>query len=74
LLTNPLLFCLSYLVGEIRQRTRAARDGDRELGALSLEWIVIATLAVIAAVAVGAYITTTLVPKWEGQVPTAPGP
>jgi hypothetical protein len=72
LLTNPLLFCFSYLVGVIRRRARAALDGDRQLGALSLEWIVIATLAVLAAVAVGTYITTTLVPKWEGQVPTAP--
>jgi hypothetical protein len=72
MLTNPVMFCISYLVGEIRRRARAAMDGDRQLGALSLEWLVIATLAVIAAVAVGAFIKLKLLPEWEKQVPTGP--
>lgn len=70
--SNPLLLGISYLVDRIQRRVRSGPDGDPESGALSLEWIVIATLLVIAAVAVGAFITTQL-GVWEGQVPQGPG-
>jgi hypothetical protein len=63
----PLWSAVTYLYGLLRRRAGA----DGESGALSLEWIVIATLLVIAAVAVGAFITTQL-SHWEGQVPTGP--
>lgn len=43
-----------YLVCLARARVRAAGVGDRESGALSLEWIIIA--ATIAAIAVGALV------------------
>ena len=68
---DPLWLCVTYLYGRIRQRTRTALDGNPESGALSLEWIVIATLLTIAAVAVGAFITTQIT-GWEGQVKTGP--
>jgi hypothetical protein len=46
---NPLWSLMAYVVGRIRSRTRAALDGDPESGALSLEWLVIAGLLVVAA-------------------------
>ena len=42
----------SYLVGLARQRIRALGNG-RDVGALSLEWIVIAVVLFIAATAAG---------------------
>jgi Flp pilus assembly pilin Flp len=68
---DPLWLCVTYLYGRIRQRTRTALDGNPESGALSLEWIVIATLLTIAAVAVGLFLTG-LITTWEGQVKTGP--
>lgn len=46
---NPLWSLMAHVVGRIRSRTRAALDGDPESGALSLEWLVIAGLLVVAA-------------------------
>jgi len=46
-----------YLVGWVEARLRTVREGDRQLGALSLEWIIIAVaLAVVAGVATGIFV------------------
>jgi hypothetical protein len=65
--TDPLLTCIFYLYGRVRQRTRTALDGNPESGALSLEWIVIASLIVAAAVGVGAFLVIKI-KSWENNV------
>lgn len=46
-----------YLVGWVEARLRAVREDDQQLGALSLEWIIIAVaLAVVAGVATGIFV------------------
>lgn len=52
---DPMWTALTYLVDRVRDRTRAALDGNPESGALSLEWIVIAVLLVAAATAASVY-------------------
>jgi hypothetical protein len=48
---------VSYLVGWVQTRLRSVRSGDRQSGALSLEWIIIAVaLAVVAGVATGIFV------------------
>jgi hypothetical protein len=48
---------IRYLVGWVEARLRAVRDGDRQRGALSLEWIIIAVaLAVVAGIATGIFV------------------
>jgi energy-converting hydrogenase Eha subunit B len=48
---------VSHLLGWVQARLRAVRDGDRQLGALSLEWIIIAVaLAVVAGIATGIFV------------------
>ncbi len=47
---------------------RRARAGDPESGALSLEWIVIAGILVVAAVAAGAFFTSQI-STWEHKIP-----
>ena len=68
MIPSPFLFCVSYLIGRARQRARCARAGDPESGALSLEWIVIAGILVVAAVAAGAFFTTQI-SSWESKIP-----
>ena len=63
-----LWYCASYLAGRARQRARSALDGNPESGALSLEWIVIAGIVVIAAVAAGAFFTSRIT-TWENKIP-----
>jgi hypothetical protein len=53
LFSNPAWTCVSYLFGRARQRATSALDGNPESGALTLEWIVIAGILVVAAVAAG---------------------
>ena len=57
----PLWYCVTYLIGRARQR-------DPESGALSLEWIVIAGILVVAAVAAGAFFTNEI-STWESKIP-----
>jgi len=52
-------------------QARSALDGHPESGALSLEWIVIASLLVVAAVAAGVFFKN-IIGTWENQVPTGP--
>jgi hypothetical protein len=65
---SPLLLCVTYLITQARQRARRARDGDPESGALSLEWIVIAGILVVAAGAAGAFFTSQI-SAWEHKIP-----
>lgn len=65
---EPLWVAAGYLLGCARRRVRAARDGDRQAGALTLEWLVIAGLLVAAAVAAGTFLTLK-VRQWESKVP-----
>jgi hypothetical protein len=65
---DPLWCGVTYLFGRARQRVRSALDGHPESGALSLEWIVIASILVIAAVAAGVFFTGKIT-AWEGKVP-----
>jgi len=45
----PLVQMVGYLLDRARCRARAALDGQPESGALTLEWIVIAGILVVAA-------------------------
>ncbi len=46
---DPMVQFVSFLVEHARCRARAALGQDREAGALTLEWIVIAGILVVAA-------------------------
>ena len=64
---DPLWLCISYLFGRARQRARAARAGQPESGALSLEWIVIAGLLVAAAVLAATFFRAAI-RHWESKM------
>lgn len=68
---DPIWTCVIYLLERARQRACSALDGHPESGALSLEWIVIASLLVVAAVAAGVFFKN-IIGTWENQVPTGP--
>jgi hypothetical protein len=57
--TDPIVMPLRYLVTALRLRIAAVR-GDRELGALSLEWVAIAIVLVAAALALATFLTGKL--------------
>jgi hypothetical protein len=57
--TDSRLMPLRYLVTGLRLRIAAAR-GDRETGALSLEWVAIAIVLVAAALALATFLTGKL--------------
>jgi hypothetical protein len=54
---NSLWITTMYLIGRARCRARAALDGNPESGALTLEWLVIAGVLVVAAGATAAWLT-----------------
>ncbi len=58
--TDPAAVALSYLIGQLRLRIAAVRSGDRERGALSLEWVAIAIVLVTAALALATFLTGKL--------------
>jgi hypothetical protein len=66
---NPMWFCLTYLTGRARQRARAAREGNPESGALTLEWIVIAGILVATAL-LAATVFGTAIGKFEAKLTT----
>jgi hypothetical protein len=68
LIPDPLWLLVTCLYGQARQRMRAARDGDPQSGAMSLEWIVIASILVVAAVGAGFFFKNKIT-QWEGSVP-----
>ncbi|MGO8887569.1 MAG: hypothetical protein ACLPUO_13275 [Streptosporangiaceae bacterium] len=57
---EPMLQMVRYLFGRARCRARAALDGQPESGALTLEWIVIAGILVVAAGVAGVIFTTAI--------------
>jgi hypothetical protein len=65
---DPLWINLMYLLGRARCRARAALDGNPESGALTLEWLVIAGVLVIAATGLTVWLTGK-VGEWEKKVP-----
>jgi hypothetical protein len=65
---NPLWFAVIYLVDRARWRARAARAGHPESGAITLEWIVIAGILVLAAVGAGAFFVTRI-HQYESKIP-----
>lgn len=64
---DPLWLCITYLYSRVRQRARAALDGNPESGALTLEWLVIAGVLVAAAVVAGVFLTKKI-KAWEANV------
>jgi hypothetical protein len=65
---HPMWLALIYLRDRARSRARAALNGDPESGALTLEWIVIAGILVLAAIAAGAFFTS-VISKYESKIP-----
>jgi len=65
---DPLWTAVKYLLLRARARTRAALDGQPESGAITLEWIVIAGILVLAAITAGA-VFTSAVKKYEAKIP-----
>jgi hypothetical protein len=65
---EPLWTAVRYLLLRARVRTRAALDGQPESGAITLEWIVIAGILVVAAVAAGVVFTADI-KKYEAKIP-----
>ena len=57
--TDPRVLALHHLITRLRTRIAAVR-GDRELGALSLEWVAIAIVLVAAALALATFLTGKL--------------
>jgi hypothetical protein len=57
--TDPAVTAVRHLIADLRLRIAAIR-GDRELGALSLEWVAIAIVLVTAALALAAFLTGKL--------------
>jgi hypothetical protein len=57
--TDPAVMALRHLITDLRLRIAAVRD-DRELGALSLEWVAIAIVLVTAALALAVFLTGKL--------------
>jgi hypothetical protein len=57
--TDPAVMALRHLITGLRLRIAAVR-GDRELGALSLEWVAIAIVLVTAALALAVFLTGKL--------------
>lgn len=68
MIPSPFLLCVTYLITRVRQRARSAGAAHPESGALSLEWIVITGILVVAAVAAGAFFTTQI-SSWEAKIP-----
>jgi hypothetical protein len=57
--TDPKVLALCHLITRLHRRIAAVR-GDRELGALSLEWVAIAIVLVTAALALATFLTGKL--------------
>jgi Flp pilus assembly pilin Flp len=54
---TTLWTAVRYLTCHVLARVRAVRDSDRQSGALSLEWLIIAGVIAAAAIAVGVIFT-----------------
>jgi hypothetical protein len=67
-MSSPLWTAVRYLLLRARIRACAARGGHPESGAITLEWIVIAGILVVAAIAAGVFFTGAIT-KYEGKIP-----
>ena len=65
---SSLWITAMYLRERARRRIRTALDGKSEIGALTLEWIVIAGILVAAAVTLTAFLSGKIT-TWEKAVP-----
>lgn len=65
---DPIWLAIGHLLDRARCRARAALDGDPASGALTLEWIVIAAILVLAATAAGVWFSG-VVSKYESKIP-----
>jgi hypothetical protein len=68
MITDPWWAAIACLLARARARAARARSGNPESGAISLEWIVIAGILVIAATAAGVFFTAKI-KQWEGKIP-----
>jgi hypothetical protein len=66
-LNDRLWLCVINLTELARQRVRSALDGNRQSGALSLEWIVIAGL-LVAAAAIAYRFFHSAIDTWESKM------
>jgi hypothetical protein len=66
--TSPLAVAVRYLIGRARARARAALNGNPESGALTLEWMIIAALIAVAAVAATTLFKTEI-GKYTSKLP-----
>ena len=67
-MNDPLWTAVRYLLLRARARARAALDGQPESGAITLEWIVIAGILVVAAIAAG-FVFTRDIKRYEAKIP-----
>ncbi len=68
---DPRLTALRYLSIQLRMRWAAIRAGDLDRGALSLEWVAIAFVLVMAAIGLAAFLTTKI-GDFESNIPSTP--
>jgi len=64
---NQMLFAAVLLWDKGLARARAALAGDQEIGAITLEWIVIAGILIAAAIAAGAFFITKIT-EYEAKI------
>jgi hypothetical protein len=65
---DPLWLAVRYLLDRAYCRARAALDGNPESGALTLEWLVIAGILVVAAGLTAVFLSGKI-KEWEGNIP-----
>lgn len=65
---DPLWLAVRYLLDRAYCRARAALDGNPESGALTLEWLVIAGILVVAAGLTAAFLRNKI-GEWEHKIP-----
>jgi hypothetical protein len=59
---------LTYLLARARLRALSALDGDPESGAMTLEWIVIAGILVLAATTAAVFFGNVIT-RYESKIP-----